>query len=126
MNTAAKSKLVVSSSRQWCGIVDDDTNQCCCNCKHHLPVHLHCCTEPKPPKEYYPNSRCCCNVQKSWACALPEMIGEDGKMVIYDNWGEHACGCECYNPTFPDSEMTKAITEARAVTGFVPESPKKE
>ena len=68
--------------------------QCCCNCQHHLPVHFHCCTEPKPDLKGS-DSKCVCNVQKGWACVPPELD------VVYDNWREHSVGCEMYDPKEP-------------------------
>ena len=76
--------------------------QCCCTCIYLMPVHHHCCTEPKPTPEEKKASgcegRCDCGVQKkeiggkelNWACASPEF----GR--VYDNWKEHSCGCELH------------------------------
>jgi len=79
-----------------------DMQQCCCNCKHLHPVHYHCCTEPKPTDEQKKaagiEGRCVCGVQKGWACHNPEMDGR-----IYDNWPQHSCGCECYDPNSPNT-----------------------
>ena len=82
---------------QWCGLRDDPQFvQCCCNCKNLRPVHFHCCTEPKPTDEEKQaagvTGRCVCGIQKGWACVMPE----SGR--IYDNWPQHSCGCECYDP----------------------------
>ena len=80
----------------WCGLKDDpDFVQCCCNCIYHVPVHFNCYTKPNPTdaqkKAAGVTGRCVCGVQKGWACHNPEM-----SPVIYDNWPEHSCGCECY------------------------------
>lgn len=95
-------------SATWCGLKDDPTFvQCCCNCKHLHPVHYHCCTEPKPTDEQKKaagiEGRCVCGVQKGWACHNPEMDGR-----IYDNWPQHSCGCECYDPKSPNAESSHA------------------
>ena len=68
--------------------------QCCCKCIYHKRIHFHCCTEPKPTDEQMKTAgvtgKCVCSVPKDWACVPPESD------VIYDNWGEHSCGCEYY------------------------------
>lgn len=75
---------------KWCGLHDDPNFvQCCCNCVYHRPVHFHCGHEPLPDPKLH-EGKCACNVQKGWACASPEMD------VVYDNWPEHSCGCECH------------------------------
>ena len=70
--------------------------QCCCRCRHHLPVHYHCTTVQQPTEEQKKvaggDGRCVCGVQKGWACVLPE------HHRVYDNWPEHGCGCELYEP----------------------------
>lgn len=75
-----------------CQMTVEPFYQCCCNCNFHFPVNFHCCTEPKPDKSLHPDSKCCCSVQKGWAC-----FPQDSK-EIYDNWPEHSCGCEMYTP----------------------------
>lgn len=75
--------------------------QCCCNCKNLLPVHFHCCTNPKPTEEQkeaaklvgWDGGRCVCGIQKGWACVNPEMGGR-----VVDRHPFHSCGCECYDP----------------------------
>lgn len=57
--------------------------QCCCNCKHHLPVHNHCYIDPGV------NRSVCCD-RKGWACVPP------GLGRVHDNWPEHDHGCEMY------------------------------
>jgi len=68
--------------------------QCCCVCEYHKAVHYHCCTEPKPTLEEISKAKltgsCVCSVRKGWACVVPE------SGVVYDNWGEHSCGCEMF------------------------------
>lgn len=72
--------------------------QCCCTCIYRLPVHHHCCTEPKPKMDERKFGGCDCTVQKrtnddkelNWACVAP------GFDRVYDNWGEHSCGCELH------------------------------
>lgn len=96
-----------TGSATWCGLKDDLTFvQCCCNCKHLHPVHYHCGTEPKPTEEQKKaagiEGRCVCGVQKGWACHNPEMDGR-----IYDNWPQHSCGCECYDPKSPNEKLTQ-------------------
>lgn len=68
--------------------------QCCCNCNFRVPVHYHCCTEPKPDPPA--PGRCQCGVQKGWAC----IAGAPTR--IYDNWAEHSCGCEMYTAKKPN------------------------
>lgn len=85
----------------WCGLRDDPSFiQCCCNCIYHLPVHHHCCTLPKP--DPLPEGRCVCGVRKGWACVCLAMADDPKKPLdgihVYDNWPEHSCGCECYDP----------------------------
>jgi len=60
--------------------------QCCCDCIYLLPVHYHCCTEPKP----LGGQGCVCNIQKGWACVAPN------HNRVYDNWPRHSCGCELH------------------------------
>lgn len=62
-------------------------NQCCCKCKFHLPIHEHCCTNPKLADK---KGRCICHILKGWACAPP------GFGRIYDKWPKHGEGCEMY------------------------------
>lgn len=64
-------------------------HQCCCTCKHHLPVMHHCATSPELRRK---QDGCCCGVQKGWACVLP------GSGHVYDNWPEHSFGCELHEP----------------------------
>lgn len=78
-----------------CQLTVEPFFQCCCNCVYHRPIHFHCCTEPKPTEEQkkasgHDGGRCVCGVIKGWAC-----VGPDSERV-YDNWGEHSCGCELY------------------------------
>jgi len=73
--------------------------QCCCTCIYHMPVHFHCCTEPKPCE---PKGECVCGVQKGWACVCLPMSDDNGKTLagvrVYDNWPEHSVGCELHTP----------------------------
>lgn len=73
--------------------------QCCCNCKYHVAVHYHCCTDPKPsplPAIAEGAARpCICNIRKGWACVV-----RNG--VIYDNWREHSMGCEEHTEVKPN------------------------
>jgi len=82
-----------------CGLDDPKWRQCCCNCRHHIRVDYHCCSEPKPDKSLYPDTTCCCNVQKGWACIIEidcyRNEREDPR--IFDNWPEHSIGCEMYH-----------------------------
>lgn len=59
--------------------------QCCCNCKHHLPVNNHCHTCGVERL-----TRCMCGDRKGWACVPP------GLGRVHDNWPEHDYGCEMY------------------------------
>lgn len=83
------------SDKSECQLTVGPFFQCCCTCRNHLPVHFHCCTEPKPET---PNPDvCACGVQKGWACVQDERV--------YDNWSEHSCGCELHAPKIvPDKE----------------------
>lgn len=58
--------------------------QCCCNCKHHLPVNRHCWIDGRIHDE------CVCGERKGWACVPP------GFGRVHDNWPEHDYGCEMY------------------------------
>jgi len=81
-----------------CGLDDPKWKQCCCDCYHHVAVHYHCTTEPKPDKSLHSDSKCCCSVQKGWACILGAIYrGEEDHVRIYDNWPEHSVGCEMYS-----------------------------
>lgn len=77
----------MSAPHDRCFLHVEGINKCCCNCKHHLPVHHHCCTLPRPAGD---DGSCVCKVQKGWACVIPEL----GR--VYDNWRNHDAGCECY------------------------------
>lgn len=65
--------------------------QCCCNCKHHLPVHNHCYIDPGV-------NRCVCDDRKGWACVPP------GLGRVHDNWPEHDHGCEMYEAKQEDGK----------------------
>lgn len=95
------------SDAVWCGLKDDPNFvQCCCNCVYHLPVHYHCGHEPLPTEEQKKAAGiegcCVCGVQKGWACVCLPMSDDSGASLkglrVYDNWPEHSCGCECYEP----------------------------
>lgn len=94
--------------------LNSSIRQCCCNCIHLMPVHYHCCTEPKP--NTVPESKCVCGIQKGWACVAPE------SGIVYDNWPKHSAGCECHTPkslifimktklTFPTVKPCRNIDE---------------
>ena len=84
--------------------------QCCCTCIYRMPVHYHCCTEPKPTDEQKRAAgierRCVCGVQKGWACVAFEFER------VYDNWPEHSCGCELHTTC---EEAANIPPELRAV-----------
>lgn len=86
----------------WCGLKDDPHFiQCCCNCKHHLEVHYHCGKGNAPTEQerikFGSFGKCGCMIRKGWACVLN--MGEPfHETRVYDNWPEHSCGCECYDP----------------------------
>lgn len=85
-------------------LIDDDTGepymvQCCCNCKHHLSVHYHCTTEPKPTGLPM-RGKCVCVVQKGWACGTPSHYP-----IVYDRWPTHSAGCEEYERVKPHDEF---------------------
>lgn len=87
----------------WCGLKDSpEFPQCCCNCSYHLEVHYHCCTNPKPSDEELKlqsnDGKCVCGVRKGWACVHPDPGMEFHQTRVHDNWPEHSCGCECYDP----------------------------
>jgi hypothetical protein len=67
-----------------CYLTDPKWNQCCCNCVHHMPVHLHCSTVVSKQGRH----GCVCDIQTGWACVL---FGQ-----VYTNWDEHSIGCEEY------------------------------
>jgi hypothetical protein len=101
------------SDPTWCGLKDDPNFvQCCCNCVYHLPVHYHCGHEPLPTEEQKKaagiEGRCVCGVQKGWACVCLAMADKPGTLEgvrVHDNWPEHSCGCECYEPKSPNNRM---------------------
>ena len=77
-----------------CMLLEGPFYQCCCQCTEHVPVHFHCCTEPKPDPDTH-EGRCCCGVRKGYACIV--FAREKGGRV-HDNWGEHSVGCEMFTP----------------------------
>ena len=62
-----------------------DFDQCCCECRFHIPDHKHCITVRKKPK-----GTCVCNVRKGWICMMP------GSKVAYSRWPSHSVGCEMF------------------------------
>lgn len=90
--------------------------QCCCTCIHHRPVHFHCCTEPTPTEEQKKaagvEGRCVCGVQKGWACVLPPNFDDR----VYDNWGEHSCGCEFHTTKEEQQSYPKKLSPEKLKT----------
>lgn len=81
-----------------CWMDDPKWKQCCCTCRFHRPLNLHCShtvTSGERGKE-----KCICDIQIGWTCALPQELNNS----VYYNWPEHDVGCEMWNPDKDDIE----------------------
>jgi len=81
-----------------CYMNDPDLKQCCCTCRYHRPLHLHCGAVVDSGNRG--KEKCICDIQIGWVCALPDQYTS---RVSY-NWPEHSAGCEMWNPDKDDVE----------------------
>ena len=81
-----------------CWMDDPKWNQCCCTCRFHRPLNLHCShTVTKGERGI---EKCICDIQIGWTCALPQELNNR----VYYNWPEHDVGCEMWHPDKSDIE----------------------
>lgn len=85
-------KLLQEQSAEFinkCYKSDSPFFQCCCECIHHSPTHIHCTTIVNRKSQ-----TCVCGIQTGWACV--DTDSESGLGRVYTNWPEHSVGCEMH------------------------------